>query len=99
MAGYEEEAQYATLLGHKMRYRFALNARASFHFLELRTAPQGHPGYRYICNEMHQKLSSIHPRIGEAMKFVNKDEDPELTRMAAELATQYKLDKLDKIAK
>ena len=33
------------------------------------------------------------------MKFVNKDEDPELTRMAAELATQYKLEKLDKIAK
>jgi hypothetical protein len=32
------------------------------------------------------------------MHFVNKDEDPELTRMAAELATQYKLEKLDKAA-
>lgn len=98
-AGYEEEAQYTTLLGHKMRYRFMLNARAAFHFLELRTSPQGHPGYRYICNEMHKKLCKVHPVIGEAMKFVNKDEDPELTRMAAELATQYKLEKLDRLSK
>ncbi len=93
-AGYEEEAQYATLLGHKMRYRFGLNARAAFHFLELRTSPQGHPGYRYICNEMHKLLARVHPRTAAAMRFVNKDEDPELTRMAAELATQYKLQKL-----
>lgn len=98
-AGYEEEAQYTTLLGHKMRYRFMLNARAAFHFLELRTSPQGHPGYRYICNEMHKKLLKVHPGIGRAMIFVNKDEDPELTRMAAELATQYKLEKLDKLFK
>jgi thymidylate synthase ThyX len=92
--GYDNEAQYATLLGHRMRYRFGLNARAAFHFLELRTSPQGHPGYRYICNEMHKLLSSVHPTIGSAMQFVNKDEDPELTRMASELATQYKLEKL-----
>ncbi|MBI2592452.1 FAD-dependent thymidylate synthase [Candidatus Saccharibacteria bacterium] len=97
-AGYQEEAQYTTLLGHKMRYRFMLNARAAFHFLELRTSPQGHPGYRYICNEMYRQLRRVHPSIGRAMKFVNKDEDPELTRMAAELATQYKLEKLDKLS-
>jgi thymidylate synthase ThyX len=95
--GYVEEAQYATLFGHRMRYRFALNARAAFHFLELRTSPQGHPGYRQICNEMHKLLTKVHPTIGGSMKFVNTDEDPELTRMAAELATQYKLDKLDSI--
>jgi thymidylate synthase ThyX len=92
--GFEEESQYATLFGHRMRYKFMLNARAAFHFIELRSSPQGHPGYRKIVNEMHQQLSEVHPRIAEAMKFVNKDEDPELTRMAAELATQYKLEKL-----
>ncbi len=96
-AGYEEEAQYATLFGHRMRYRFMLNARASFHFIELRSAPQGHPGYRRITNRMHELLAQTHPEIAKAMGFVNKDEDPELTRMAAELATQYKLDKLDKL--
>jgi hypothetical protein len=30
------------------------------------------------------------------MKFVNKDEDPELTRLAAERYTQFKLKKLNK---
>ena len=96
--GYQEEAQYATLFGHRMRYKFALNARAAFHFLELRTSPQGHPGYRRIGIEMHKQLSKVHPMVGKAMKFVNKDEDPKLTRMAAELATQYKLEKLDNIS-
>jgi thymidylate synthase ThyX len=95
--GFAEEAQYATLFGHRMRYRFGLNARAAFHFLELRTSPQGHPGYRQIGNEMHKLLSKVHPIIGASMKFVNKDEDPELTRMAAELATQYKLEKLENL--
>lgn len=95
-AGFEEEAQYATLLGHRMRYRFMINAREAFHFHELRTSPQGHPGYRKIVNEMHQKLCAVHPLIGTAMKFVNEGEDPVLTRLAAELATQRKLALLEK---
>lgn len=94
-AGQHEEAQYATLLGHKMRYRFMMNARASFHLLELRTSPQGHPGYRKICQEMHRKLSEVHPKLGAAMKFVNQNGDPELTRLEAERATQLKLQLLD----
>ena len=94
-AGYGAEAQYATLLGHRMRYRFTLNARAAFHFLELRTSPQGHPGYRKIGKQMHDEIAKVHPRIAGAMRFVNQDEDPKLTRLAAERATQYKLKKLD----
>ena len=93
--GYENEAQYATLMGHKMRYSFMLNARAAFHFHELRTTPQGHPGYRKIVQEMHAKLTAVHPNIGNAMCFVNKDEDQKLTRLAAELATQRKLEILE----
>ena len=33
--------------------------------------------------------------LAEAMRFVNQDEDPELTRLAAERYTQYKLGLLD----
>jgi len=95
-ARHETEAQYAVLLGNRMRWRWVLNARALFHLLELRTSPQGHPGYRKICKQMHESIKSVHPTIAEAMIFVNKDEDPELTRLAAERATQYKLEKLDK---
>ncbi|MFI5240211.1 MAG: FAD-dependent thymidylate synthase [Candidatus Saccharimonadia bacterium] len=93
--GFSAEAQYATLLGHKMRYRFMLNARASFHFLELRTSPQGHPGYRKICQHMFNKIAEVHPNIASSMKFINEGEDPGLTRLAAERATQFKLEQLD----
>jgi thymidylate kinase/thymidylate synthase ThyX len=92
--GYELEAQYATLLGHKMRWKITYNARQAFHLHELRTTPHGHPGYRKLVREMHEKLSEKHPLLGAAMKFVNSDEDPELTRLAAERYTQFKLQKL-----
>lgn len=94
-AGYSKEAQYAVLLGHKMRWKIMYNARQAFHFHELRTTPHGHPGYRKLVREMHEKLSSKHPLLGQAMKFVNQDEDPELTRLAAERYTQFKLGNLN----
>jgi thymidylate synthase ThyX len=95
-AGYTLQAQYATLLGHKMRWKVTMNAREAMHFNELRTSPQGHPGYRKLVLQMHEKLAEVHPLLGAAMKFVNQDEDPELTRLAAERYTQFKLTQLDK---
>jgi thymidylate kinase/thymidylate synthase ThyX len=94
-ADYEYEAQYATLLGHKMRWTITYNAREAFHLHELRTSPQGHPGYRKLVQQMHEKLAEAHPMLAEAMVFVNQGEDPELTRLAAERATQYKLQQLN----
>jgi dTMP kinase len=93
-AGYPLEAQYATLLGHKMRWKVTYNARQAFHMHELRTTPQGHPGYRKLMFQMHEKLAEVHPLLAEAMGFVNSDEDPELTRLAAERYTQFKLGQL-----
>lgn len=90
-AGYALEAQYATLLGHKMRWKITYNAREAFHFHELRTSPQGHPGYRKLVQEMHEKVAAVHPLMAAHMKFVNKGEDEELTRLAAEKYTQFKL--------
>jgi hypothetical protein len=94
-SGYSNEAQYATLLGHRMRWKVTYNAREAFHLHELRTSPQGHPGYRKLTRQMHEKLAEVHPMLAEAMKFVNQDEDPELTRLAAERYTQFKLQQLD----
>ena len=94
-AGYQLEAQYATLLGHRMRWKVTYNAREAFHLHELRTSPQGHPGYRKLVLQMHEKLAEVHPLLAESMKFVNTDEDPELTRLAAERYTQFKLSQLD----
>lgn len=92
--GYALEAQYATLLGHKMRWKVTMNARETFHFNELRTSPQGHPGYRKLVLQMHEKLAQKHPLLTEAMKFVNQGEDEQLTRLAAERYTQFKLNQL-----
>ncbi|HSX46003.1 MAG TPA: FAD-dependent thymidylate synthase, partial [Candidatus Saccharimonadia bacterium] len=95
-AGYALEAQYATLLGHRMRWKVTYNAREAFHLHELRTTPQGHPGYRKLVLQMHEKLAEVHPLLAAEMKFVNQDEDPELTRLSAERYTQFKLQELDK---
>ena len=94
-AGHELDAQYATLLGHRMRWKMTYNAREAFHFNELRTSPQGHPGYRKLVLHMHEKLAEAHPMLADAMKFVNKDEDEELTRLAAEKYTQFKLEQME----
>lgn len=93
-SGYDLEAQYATLLGHRMRWKITYNAREAFHFHELRTSPQGHPGYRKLVLQMHEKLTQAHPLMAEAMKFVNTGEDDELTRLAAERYTQFKLEQM-----
>ena len=93
--GYSLEAQYATLHGHIMRWKVTYNAREAFHIHELRTSPQGHPAYRKLVNQMHEKLAEVHPMMAEGMKFVNSDEDAELTRLAAERYTQFKLEQLD----
>lgn len=93
--GFALEAQYATLLGHRMRWKVTYNAREAFHLHELRTGPQCHPGYRKLVLQMHQKLSEAHPLLAEAMKFVNQGEDPELSRLAAERYTQFKLRQLN----
>ncbi|MDQ5970187.1 MAG: hypothetical protein QG593_704 [Patescibacteria group bacterium] len=88
------EAQYATLLGHKMRWKLMMNAREAYHFMELRTSPQGHPGYRKLAKQMYNKIADIHPIIAGGMIFVNKGEDPKLTRLASERATQFKLQQM-----
>jgi thymidylate kinase/thymidylate synthase ThyX len=92
--GYELEAQYAVLHGHYMRWKVTYNAREAFHLHELRTSPQGHPAYRKLVSQMHDKLAEKHPLLAEAMKFVNQGEDEQLTRLAAERYTQFKLNQL-----
>jgi dTMP kinase len=68
-AGYTHEAQYATLLGHRMRWKLTYNARAAFQIHELRSGPHNRPEVRKLVSEMHEKLCAVHPLIGEAMVF------------------------------
>ncbi len=87
-------AQYAVLHGHNVRWKVTLNAREAFQMLELRSSPQGHPAYRKLVQQMHEKIAEVHPRLAEAMSFMNQGEDEELARLAAERYTQFKLQQL-----
>jgi dTMP kinase len=89
--GHEQESQYATLLGHRMRWKVTFNAREAFHILELRTSPQGHPGYRKLAREMHKKIAEVHPLIASSMKFVNHEDSKSPGRLEAERKTKTRL--------
>jgi hypothetical protein len=33
--------------------------------------PQGHPDYRFICQEMWRKIQEVHPTLAECGKFID----------------------------
>jgi thymidylate synthase ThyX len=41
------------------------------HMIELRTMPQGHPDYRFICQEMWRKIQEVHPTLAEVGRFID----------------------------
>ena len=89
--GYADQAQYATLFGHIMRFDVTFNARSMTHTAELRTTPHGHPNYRRVFQQMHEQIAEVHPNIAAAMIFVSQAEDEELARLGAERNRAEKL--------
>lgn len=71
---YPEAREYAVLQGHKVRWLLGMNDRALMHMLELRTAPQGHPNYRKISQDLHHLAMEAYPNRASRMSFVNHDE-------------------------
>jgi thymidylate synthase ThyX len=90
-AGHAEVAAYAVPMAYRMRYYLELNAREAMHMIELRTAPQGHPAYRRICQAMHRLIAGQagHRAIAAAMSFADLS-DAEEGRLAAERAAERK---------
>jgi thymidylate synthase ThyX len=68
-----------------------MNAREAMHVIELRTAPQGHPAYRRVCQQMHRLIASRagHSAIAAAMTFADHSE-VELERLKAERELERK---------
>ncbi len=66
-------AQYAVAMAYRIRYRMQMNAREAMHVIELRTAPQGHPAYRRVCQRMHRLIAEEagHHAIADAMRFAD----------------------------
>jgi hypothetical protein len=59
------------------------------HVIELRTAPQGHPSYRRVCQAMHRLIAEQagHRALAAAMTFADHSEVA-LERLEAERAAE-----------
>jgi hypothetical protein len=88
-AGLKPVAPYAVAMAYRVRFYLEMNAREAMHLLELRTAPQGHPAYRRVCQQMHTLIArdAGHEAVAAAMQFVDHSE-VELERLNAERALE-----------
>jgi thymidylate synthase ThyX len=90
-AGLPAVAPYAVSMAYRIRYYMEMNAREAMHLIELRTAPQGHPAYRRICQAMHSLIAEQagHRLVADAMIYADHSE-VELERLKAERAAEKK---------
>ncbi len=89
--GRVDVAPYAVVMAYRVRFYMDMNAREAMHVIELRTAPQGHPSYRRVCQHMHRRIADVagHHAIAGAMQFADHSE-VELERLDAERALESK---------
>ncbi len=82
---------YAVAMAYRVRFYMEMNAREAMHVIELRSAPQGHPAYRRVCQQMHTLIAERagHRAIADAMRFTDHSE-VELERLSAERALERK---------
>ena len=90
-AGWKAAASYAVAMAYRVRFYMAMNAREAIHVIELRTAPQGHPAYRRVCQAMHRLIEEQagHRAIAASMQFADHSE-VELERLSSERALEKK---------
>jgi len=90
-AGMTDVAPYGVVMAYRVRFYMEMNAREAMHVIELRTAPQGHPAYRRICQLMHRAIADVagHRAIAAAMQFADHSE-VELERLQQERAMEKK---------
>jgi hypothetical protein len=84
-AGLATAAPYALCLGYRIRFVMDLNAREAMQLIELRSGREGHPSYRAVAHEMHAQISAVHPAVGAMMTHVDRETEPRLERILAEM--------------
>jgi thymidylate synthase ThyX len=83
--GHGPGAAYAVCLGYRIRFILDLNAREAMQLIELRSGREGHPSYRAVAHEMHAQIAELHPAVANAMTHVDRETEPRLERILAEL--------------
>jgi thymidylate synthase ThyX len=89
--GLRDAAPYGVVMAYRVRFYMDMNARETMHVIELRTAPQGHPSYRRICQLMHRAIADVagHRAIADAMQFADHS-TVELERLQSERSLEKK---------
>ncbi|MGI0037781.1 MAG: FAD-dependent thymidylate synthase [Nitrososphaera sp.] len=68
------QAQYVVNFAFRYPYFMKMNLREACHMIELRTAPQGHPDYRKVCQSMYREISRVHPVLSQGIKFADMND-------------------------
>jgi thymidylate synthase ThyX len=89
------EAQYVVPFAYKIRWYMKMNLREAVHMCELRTMPQGHPDYRFICQEIWRRIQEVHPALAQSGKFLDWQKY-RLGRLQSEMRTEFKKSALEK---
>jgi thymidylate synthase ThyX len=78
-------------MAYRVRFYMEMNAREAMHLIELRTAPQGHPAYRRVCQQMHRQIAERagHRAVADAMTFADHSV-VELERLGSERSLEKK---------
>jgi thymidylate synthase ThyX len=84
-----DQAQYVVNFAFRYPYFMKINLREACHLIELRTAPQGHPDYRRVCQMMFRRISEVHPNLSQGIKFADMNEY-KLERLGSEKRTEKK---------
>ncbi|HSB69846.1 MAG TPA: FAD-dependent thymidylate synthase [Candidatus Methylomirabilis sp.] len=76
---FPREAAYVLPLAFRKRVLFTWNLREIHHFVQLRSAKQGHASYRRIARQVFKQVERVHPHLA---KYIRVDlEDHALARL------------------
>ena len=72
---FPREASYVLPLAFRKRVLFTWNLREIHHFVQLRSAPQGHVSYRSVAQEVYRELERVQPLLAKYIRVDLKDYD------------------------
>lgn len=66
-------AQYVLPLAYRCRVLITWNLREMYHFVQLRSAKQGHTSYRRVAQDVYHAVARIHPLLAHYMRVDLQD--------------------------
>jgi thymidylate synthase ThyX len=72
-ADHPQLAPYVLPLAYRCRVLITWNLREMYHFVQLRSARQGHASYRKVAQEVYHTLAQTHPLLAQYMRVDLQD--------------------------